>query len=74
MFMFMFLINGSKCDNYVFLSLKQLLWSDKSVVNINFTEVLTKSIEVLEIDETPTYGMETKLKIGINGIVECKKV
>ena len=36
--------------------------------------VLTKSIEVLEIDETPTYGMETKLKIGINGIVECKKV
>ena len=34
--------------------------------------VLTKKIEVLEIDETPAYGLETKLKIGINGVVECK--
>lgn len=31
------LINGRKFDNYVFLSLKQLLWSDKSVINIYFT-------------------------------------
>ena len=35
--------------------------------------VLEKRIEVLEIDETPAYGLETKLKIGINGVVECKK-
>jgi len=34
--------------------------------------VLEKKIEVLEIDETPAYGLETKLKIGINGVVECK--
>ncbi len=34
--------------------------------------VLEKKIEVLEIDETPAYGLETKLKIGINGTIECK--
>jgi len=34
--------------------------------------VLDKKIEVLEIDETPAYGLETKLKIGISGVVECK--
>ena len=32
---------------------------------------LEKKIEVLEIDETPAYGLETKLQIGINGVVEC---
>ena len=35
--------------------------------------VLEKKIEVLDIDETPAYGLETKLKIGISGVVECKK-
>jgi len=35
-------------------------------------EILDKKIEVLEIDETPAYGLETKLKVGINGTVECK--
>ena len=34
--------------------------------------VLEKRIEVLEVDETPAYGLETKLKIGINGSIECK--
>lgn len=33
--------------------------------------VLQKRIEVLEINETPAYGLETKLKIAINGVVEC---
>ena len=33
--------------------------------------VLEKRIEILEVDETPAYGLETKLKIGINGVVEC---
>ena len=33
--------------------------------------VLKKNIEVLDLDETPAYGLETKLQIGINGIVEC---
>ena len=37
----------------------------------NNYNVLEKKIEVLEIDETPAYGLETKLKIGINGVVEC---
>jgi len=35
-------------------------------------DVLEKKMEVLEVDETPAYGLETKLKIGINGVVECK--
>ena len=35
--------------------------------------VLKKEIEVIDIDETPAYGLETKLKIGISGAVECKK-
>ncbi len=34
--------------------------------------VLEKKIEVLEVDETPAYGLETKLKIGISGAIECK--
>ena len=34
--------------------------------------VLQKNIEVLDLDETPAYGLETKLKIGINGFIECK--
>ena len=33
--------------------------------------VLQKKIEVLDLDETPAYGLETKLQIGINGVVEC---
>ena len=32
---------------------------------------LDKKIEILEIDETPAYGLETKLKIGISGVIEC---
>ena len=34
--------------------------------------VLSKNIEILEVDETPAYGLESKLKLGINGVVECK--
>jgi len=25
----------------------------------------------LEIDETPAFGIEPKIKIGVNGVVEC---
>jgi len=35
-------------------------------------ETLDKKLEVLEVDETPAYGLETKVKVGINGVVECK--
>jgi len=34
-------------------------------------KVLDKKIEILDIDETPAYGLETKLQIGIQGVVEC---
>ena len=33
--------------------------------------VLEKRIEILEIDETPAFGIEPKIKIGVNGVVEC---
>ena len=35
-------------------------------------DILEQSIEVTEIDETPTFGEETVVKFGIAGIVECK--
>ena len=34
--------------------------------------ILEKKIDVLEIDETPAFGLEPKIKMGINGVVECK--
>jgi len=34
-------------------------------------KVLRKNIDVLDLDETPAYGLETKLKIGISGVIEC---
>ena len=35
-------------------------------------DVLQKKIEIIELDETPAYGLETVVKLGINGVVECK--
>ena len=35
-------------------------------------DILEKRIENLEIDETPAIGLEPKIKMGINGVVECK--
>ena len=35
-------------------------------------KILAKRMETLEIDETPAFGIEPKIKIGINGVVECK--
>jgi len=37
----------------------------------NEYKVHEKKIEILDVDETPAYGLETKLKIGISGVVEC---
>ncbi len=34
--------------------------------------VLEKKIEVLEIDDTPSYGLETVVRLGISGVIECK--
>ena len=39
-----------------------------STGNLN---ILEKRMEILEIDETPAFGIEPKIKIGINGVVEC---
>ena len=33
--------------------------------------ILEKRMEILEIDETPAFGIEPKIKIGVNGVVEC---
>ena len=35
-------------------------------------KIIEKKIEVLEIDETPAYGLEPKLQLAISGVVECK--
>jgi len=34
-------------------------------------KILQKRFEVLELDETPAYGLEAKVKIAIQGVVEC---
>ena len=34
--------------------------------------VTKKKIRIVETDETPAFGTETVIKIGINGIIECK--
>ncbi len=34
-------------------------------------KILDKKIEVLEIDDTPSYGLETVVRLGITGVVEC---
>ena len=34
--------------------------------------VLEKKVEVLEMDETPTFGLEPVVKLVINGVIECR--
>ena len=34
--------------------------------------ILRKRMEILEIDETPAFGLEPKIKMGISGVVKCK--
>ena len=66
------IINGITSDEYH----QQLNWEIHQSAIISFFksgsyDVLLKKIEVLEIDDTPAYGLETVLKIGINGVIEC---
>ena len=35
-------------------------------------DIIKKKIEIIEMDETPAFGTEPVVKIGIKGIVECK--
>ena len=44
----------------------------KEVCSPKTYATLDKKIEVLDVDETPAYGLETKVQVGINGVVECK--
>ena len=34
--------------------------------------ILEKRLEVLETDDTPAFGLETVLRLGINAVIECK--
>ena len=36
-------------------------------------KILEKKIIILEMDETPAYGLETVVKMGITGVIECEK-
>ena len=40
--------------------------------NKNKFDILEKKIGIVETDDTPAFGTETVIKIGINGIVKCK--
>ena len=33
---------------------------------------LKKIVEIIEMDETPAFGTEAKVRIGIQGVIECK--
>ena len=35
-------------------------------------DVLKRNVQVLELDETPAFGMNAGVKLSITGIVECK--
>lgn len=34
--------------------------------------ILKKKVEIIEMDETPAYGTETVIKLGVIGAIECK--
>ena len=76
----MWVINGKKwikLSEYNSSSAKQLeidfdiRASELCATTGNFG-ILEKRIEVIEMDETPTFGIETVIKIGVNGVIECK--
>ncbi len=35
-------------------------------------KIIKKRVEIIEMDETPAFGLETVIKLGIKGIIECK--
>ena len=57
------------------ISIEAKKWVSKMALELcspieNFN-ILEKRIDVLEIDETPAFGLEPKIKMGVNGVVEC---
>ena len=41
-------------------------------VSTDSFSTIEKNIEIVEMDETPAFGLETVIKIGIRGKIECK--
>jgi len=39
--------------------------------NKNFL-IIKKKVEIVEMDDTPAYGTETVIKLGVDGAIECK--
>jgi len=39
--------------------------------NKNFI-IIKKKVEIVEMDDTPAYGTETVIKLGVDGTIECK--
>ena len=35
-------------------------------------DILEKKIEVIDQDDTPAFGLETVVKLGIVGVIKCK--
>ena len=35
-------------------------------------DIIEQKVKVIEIDETPAFGLEAVIKLGINGVIECK--
>ena len=67
----LFLIIPSKADDIQDFQIEGISVGD-SLLDYFSEEEINKKIEVLEIDETPAYGLETKLKIAISGVIECE--
>ena len=49
---------------------------DKKALDICSTtrkyKILEQKVEMLEMDETPAFGIETVIKIGVNGVIVCE--
>ena len=35
-------------------------------------DIIEQKVKVIEIDETPAFGLEAVIKLGIKGVIECK--
>ena len=45
---------------------------EANIVCPNGYDILEQKMVVLEMDETPAFGTETVVKVGVEGVVECK--
>ena len=66
--------NSGKTVNLVMVQLKND-FTQKALEICSVTKkfnIIEQKIVLLEIDETPAFGLEAKVKIGLDGVVECK--